>query len=118
MNGTKKWQGNKPLKFAEEFKKMRELWGDDSQVLMAIEELAELSQALCKYLRLKDNLQNLPPEEIDAKRQKNIANIKEEIADVLNYVKQLAVIFGYDEIYQIRESKVHRTMGKMQNSSN
>jgi len=94
------------MKFQAEFDKMKEVWGEDAQVLVAIEELGELVQALVKYLRLKQNKSGVR----DADMKKIIAHIQEESADVLNCVKQMAQMFGMAEVQKIRGEKVERTM--------
>lgn len=54
------------------------LWGKESQIMMTIEEMAELTQALSKYKRHRD---------------KAIANVLEELADVRIMIDQLVIIF-------------------------
>lgn len=56
-------------------------WGDKAQILMAVEEMAELTKALLKYLRYGER-----PEVLDS--------IMEERADVEIMLNQLHVIFG------------------------
>lgn len=53
-------------------------FGKDSQCRMAIEEMSELTKAICKHLRNFDNLSDLV----------------EEIADVEIMMAQLEIIFG------------------------
>lgn len=63
-------------------------WGEDAQIDMCIEEMSELTQALCKYKR--------------GRRGEHVTNnIKEEIADVLITINQMALIFGFTEGYSI-----------------
>ena len=56
--------------YTEYYKKFIEVWGYESQIVVAIEEMSELTKELCKYKRNellnKDNLET-------------IKNIKEEI---------------------------------------
>ena len=89
-------------KFIEEYKMFLN-WGLDSQVRMCIEEMSELTKALCKYMRF--NKENAPDEVKE--------NIKEEIADVLNTVEQMQLIFGEKEIEKIRQEKIERTKTKI-----
>ena len=77
--------------------------------MIALEEMCELSKELHKYLRIKRNPETVEKEKRDA----IMGNIQSEVADVLNCVKQLAVMFGYDQVYKIREEKVERTMKKI-----
>ena len=63
----------------ELYRKAIEKWGIDSQIKMAIEEMAELIQVLAKYGR---NINGV-----------NIPDILEEIVDVEIMLKQLKMIF-------------------------
>ena len=71
--------------------------GYDSQVMICIEEMSELTKELCKFSRYGNN----------------IDNIREELADVFNCVEQLSYHFGYDEIQKIREFKINRALDKI-----
>ena len=64
-------------------KRAIDYWGADAQIDKAIEEMAELTQALLKC-RLEKN-------------GKNMANVAEEIADVLIMVEQLIMIYDNEE---------------------
>lgn len=83
-----------------------EVWGEKAQLVMALEEMSELSKEIRKYLRFSDDKQKLA--EI---RQ----NIKEETADVANMISQLEFIFGEAEIEQIRDQKLQRCRDRLQN---
>ena len=76
-----------------------ECWGYDAQARMAIEEMSELTKALCKYERF--GKENAPQEIKD--------NILEELADVHNMIAQLEMYFGKEEIEKIRLQKIERT---------
>ena len=39
--------------FREPYEKFLKAWGEDAQIMMAIEEMSELTKELCKYLRYK-----------------------------------------------------------------
>lgn len=56
-----------------------ELWGEEAQMLMAIEEMAELTDKLTKYMR---------------GRNVKIESLAEEVADVRIMMEQLEVILG------------------------
>lgn len=56
-------------------------YGKEAQLKMVIEEMAELTQAICKSFRGKNNLDNLI----------------EEIADVEIMLAQLKIIYEIDE---------------------
>ena len=85
-------------KYIDNYKRCIEVWGIDAQIKMCIEEMSELTKALCKYKRYGD--------------EKAIENIKEELADVFNCVEQLSYHFGYDDIEKIRCEKMERAMKK------
>jgi NTP pyrophosphatase (non-canonical NTP hydrolase) len=84
-------------------------WGVESQFVVAMEEMSELTKELCKYRRneilKKDNTET-------------IKNIKEEIADVLNMVEQLENMFGEEEIEKIRQTKLKRAIKRMKEVKN
>jgi hypothetical protein len=63
-----------------------EVWGEDSQIDVAIGELAELIDVIIKERR----------------NQKNIIDVVHEIADAQICLDQLKIIFGleaYDDVY-------------------
>ena len=64
--------------------------GTELQLTVAIEELAELQQALCKYKRGEDH------------------NVEEEIADVKIIIEQLEMIFDKNVIARWKNKKVNR----------
>ena len=64
--------------------------GLELQLTVAIEELAELQQALCKYKRGEDH------------------NVEEEIADVKIIIEQLEMIFDKNVIGRWKNKKVNR----------
>lgn len=63
------------------YKKAIEKWGEDLQISMVFEEMAELQKELCKNLRGRDNK----------------LEIAEEVADVEIMLEQLKIIFNIDE---------------------
>ena len=89
--------------YLEAYKKFLDKWGYDAQSLMCIEEMSELTKALCKYKRFgkEDYLQEIKD------------NILEEIADVLNMVEQLKYYFGEEKVEEIRKQKIERTLKKL-----
>ena len=92
--------------FKSAYQKFIDTWGIEMQSVMAIEEMSELTKAICKYKRC---------EEIEVERkQKAIENLKEEIADVLNMSEQLELVYGTEEIEKIRKEKIERTLKKAQ----
>lgn len=68
-------------------------YGKDAQIKMAIEEMSELTQALCKDFRGKGNAEN----------------IAEEIADVEIMIQQLQIIFNNrNDVNRFYEFKIKR----------
>ena len=68
-------------------------YGQDSQMLMAIEEMSELTKAICKYKRYGDN----------------VNDIAEEIADVTIMLDQLKMMFDvYPEVEMNIDLKLKR----------
>lgn len=74
-----------------------DLWGIDAQVWMAVEEMAELTNALCKMKRGRNN-----PEDIIT-----------EIADVQIMMQQLQLFFGKEEVDTERNRKLIRLHDRM-----
>ena len=90
--------------FIKDYQFFIEKWGIESQMLMAVEEMSELTKELCKFNRYK----------ADKEKSKEILdNIKEEIADVLNMAEQLEYYFGEEEIEKIRKQKIERTLKRI-----
>lgn len=65
-------------------KKAIDTWGEDAQILMMIEEMSELTKALCKLYRAKGE------QETDTAKR----SISEEMADVQIMLDQMKIIFG------------------------
>ena len=80
-------------------------WGEESQLRMCIEEMSELTKELCKYIRL---VKDEGIDDVDLKLAQTKKNIIEETADVLNCAEQMALMFGKDQVDQIRKEKIKR----------
>ena len=91
--------------FEKAYQKFLQVWGEDAQIMMAIEEMSELTKELCKYLRYK----NFNEESVE----KVVPNINEEIADVLNCIEQLEIMFDSEKINEIRKAKIERTLKRV-----
>lgn len=65
-------------------------WGPEMQIVVAIEEMSELTKALTKYIRADD-------------AATISANIREEMADVGIMLNQLSLIFGDTAEEEIRK---------------
>lgn len=70
-------------------------WGSEMQIVVAIEEMSELTKALTKYIRAND----LATDDIVG----IAANIREEMADVGIMLNQLSLIFGDTAEEEIRK---------------
>lgn len=80
-----------------------ETYGAMNQTMVAIEEMAELMQALVKCLR--------------GKKDRN--NLVEEIADVQIMLDQVMMIHGIElnEVIRVMEEKTQRLKERMENES-
>lgn len=78
-------------------RKVISLYGKEAQIWMAIEEMAELNNALAKHRRNRVT-------DID---------VCEEIADVYIMMVQLSYIFGIDNVSNQVESKIKRLEERM-----
>ena len=73
-------------------------WGENAQIGMAIEEMSELTKALCKYARVAGHA------DADSDLMKlTIGNILEEMADVSIMLSQMELIFGDPTDWEIRK---------------
>lgn len=79
-------------------------YGASTQIVVAIEELAELQQALCKWLRSIYCADQGPRRELKE-------HIREEIADVSIMLNQLELMFG--DTGEIQEQKLQRLFGRV-----
>ena len=81
----------------EIFEKATLAWGVDAQVLMAIEEMAELTKELCKLKRKNYSYTNI-----------TIQSLIEEIADVRLMVDQVAYMFDIrgKDMYDFKLNKI------------
>lgn len=90
-------------------------YGEDNQLDMAIEEMAELTKAICKYKRAvkereRDICYSTAKDVIFAK-----GDIVEEIADVLIMIEQLTMIFDCKKrmMSAIAREKIRRLKRRM-----
>ena len=77
-------------------------YGEHAQQLMAIEEMSELTKAICKYFRAEKNTEQ---------EGRAIAQILEEMADVEIMLDQLKIMFGNPE--DEKELKIHRLFHRL-----
>lgn len=79
----------------------------EKQIIVAIEEMAELTQALTKYIRIKRCGQPVRKD-----LNEILANIKEELADVQLMLIQMQLLFDLkdDDLSDIIEEKLERTI--------
>lgn len=80
-------------------------YGYPAQVDMAIEEMSELTKALCKERRAMLN---------PAERTQALDNVIEEIADVAIMLEQLLLMFDHDgEVQKAADFKLERLEQRM-----
>lgn len=82
-----------------------EIYGEDAQIMMAIEECSELIQAICKFYRDPDTYM---------RREAVI----DEIADVTIMCEQLRLIFGAELVDKRKEYKLKRLETRMNDTVN
>lgn len=82
------------------------VYGEPAQIDMAVEEMSELTKALCKVKRAHGG-----PETTAA-----IGNVIEEIADVQIMLDQLRIIFGSDAGTE-EEAKLERLAGRLKKAT-
>ena len=84
---------NERLGGTEELLKLAiDKWGNVAQMLMAIEEASELTQAIMHFLR-------------DRATREEVAG---EVADVLIMANQMRIVFGKDTVDRIVHEKLER----------
>lgn len=91
-----------PVAKYEDIKNITRAYDDDIVLTIAIEELAELIQSLTKYKRYGWNL-------------KTIANINEEIADVLICLTELHAsnLIGVGAVQAMQKYKIERELERI-----
>ena len=92
---------------AKDIKKIVDKWGMKNQSMIAMEECAELIQAISKCIRTK---------EFPAIEERE--HLIEEMADVMFCIEQLQVMYSItdEELYAMKQSKEKRTMERMKKS--
>lgn len=98
------------LRMNDDRYKIADHFGFEGQSKQLIEEMAELTQAICKYFRSKGQGQPIPAYKISMVKQ----NIIEEIADVKLVLEQIIYLMNVeDEVQEIMNEKIERTIGRM-----
>ena len=80
-------------------------FGKEYQYRMCIEEMSELTKALCKLIRYSSHKKN---NDTNQKIQEIKENIIEEVADVLICAKQMKYIFGQEQVKEVMDYKIQR----------
>lgn len=97
------------MRDAHYYKDFLDTFGADAQFNFAIEEMSELTKAICKYKRKSENCS---PEEKEKLRE----NIIEEIADVKICIEELIYIFDcLDEVTKVEDFKFARGQERVKN---
>lgn len=80
------------------YEKALHTWGSKAQTMMAIEEMSELTKALCKNFRGNPNDED----------------IADEIADVTIMLEQLRLIYGLNDLVcEHMDMKILRLQGRL-----
>lgn len=90
------------MNYEKIYRKAIGTWGEDAQIMVAMEECSELIQAICKYYREPD---------IYMRRE----GIIDEIADVTIMCEQLSLIFGIEEVNNRIDFKINRLEKRLEN---
>jgi len=90
------------------YAKFIDKWGEDAQIDMCIEEMAELTQALLKLRR--HNKYGYKPN----MTLQFIANLTEEVADVQFMLNQMKVFVMKESYIEQLQEKLYRTIGKIE----
>lgn len=86
------------LERAQVYQKAIDAFGVEAQLLMCIEEMSELTKAICKFRRAKPN--QIP---------ERLHDIAEECADVTIMMEQLRIMFdSNEEVCRVMDMKVAR----------
>lgn len=89
--------------------KIADHYGFKAQSVLLIEEMSELTKAICKYKRITEGGQ-IPSKPIT--KNEVIENIAEEIADVEIMLEQVKYLLNIsdDKISKIKLAKIKRTL--------
>lgn len=85
----------------EDYKKIADHYGLRRQLWQTVEEMAELTQVICKTGRY----------DMDTVRD----HLAEEVADVSIMIDQLVYLLGDNMIAKIREEKIKRQLERIKN---
>lgn len=85
----------------EDYKKIADHYGLRKQLWQTVEEMAELTQVICKTNRY----------DMDTVRD----HLVEEVADVSIMIDQLEYLLGDNMIAKIREEKIKRQLERIKN---
>ena len=85
----------------EDYKKIADHYGLRRQLWQTVEEMAELTQVICKTGRY----------DMDTVRD----HLAEEVADVSIMIDQIVYLLGDNMIAKIREEKINRQLERIKN---
>lgn len=97
------------------FEMLEQEYGEYMQYRMCIEEMSELTKALCKFMRYKD--EKPTPENIE-KLNKVKENVIEECADVLICANHMRKMFGETEVDKVMDFKIQRGRSRAEEHKN
>lgn len=85
------------------YKVCLDTFGAEVQYRFAIEEMSELTKAICKYQRKIDSASAEEKEKLES-------DIIEEVADVLICCEQLRFMFGENKVDKVKKFKIDRAL--------
>lgn len=88
------------MRNVEIYKQAITVYGETKQMDMMIEEMSELTQAICKYKRKGDVA---------------VPNLMEEIADVWVMLNQMLYMFNRQEVLKIKNEKLNKLKNMLDN---
>ena len=100
----------------EAIKKIADTYGYDAQSRQLIEEMAELAQAINKHWRKNKVYGGMVWLPFGKSGEKEVANIKEEIADVTIMLEQIKYLLSISDtdIEHIIEQKLNRQLERIE----
>ena len=86
-----------------DLKKIANHYGFSNQLQMLVEEMAELTQAICKYKRFENAKERIGVFE----------NLVEEVADVQIVLSQIKILVGEKEVEKKIDEKIKRQLNRI-----
>lgn len=100
----------KPDEMNKDYDRFINAWGTSSQVLKAIEEMAELTQVLVRELLQQEN------SNVHYYHAPTFEELLSEIADAYLMIDQLSHIFGRERVKEIIVEKLEKALQRVETS--